>query len=95
MPIAENNGLKRGPYHSKWSAHRFEKKIMLCVFWNYERPVHWELVPDGHIIDGNLYKEQLQRVFESLKVKYSSRVNRDQALLQHDSKAKNRGISRH
>ena len=47
--------------------------------------MHWKLVPDGHVIDGNLYKEQLQRVYDDLKVKYPSRVNRGQALLQHDN----------
>lgn len=65
--------------------HQFEKKIMLCVFWNYEGPVHWELVPDGRAIDGKLYEEQLQRVYDALKVKYPSMVNRGQALLQHDN----------
>lgn len=67
------------------SPNRFEKKVMLCVWWNYEGPVHWELVPDGRAIDGNLYAEQLQRVHDALSTRYPAILNRGRALLQHDN----------
>lgn len=65
--------------------NRFEKKVMLCVWWNYEGPVHWELVPDGTAVDGNLYAAQLQRVYEALSTRYPALVNRGRAILQHDN----------
>ena len=53
---------------------------MLCVWWNFEGPVHWELVPDGRAIDASLYAEQLERVHDALSTK-----NRGKVLLQHDN----------
>ena len=44
---------------------RFEHKVMLCIWWNFEGPVHWELVPDGRAVNGNLYAEQLDRVCQT------------------------------
>jgi histone-lysine N-methyltransferase SETMAR len=67
------------------SSGRFEKKVMLCVWWNYEGPVHWELVPDGRAIDGNLYADQLQRVLDALSTRYPALLNRGRAILQHDN----------
>jgi hypothetical protein len=26
---------------------RFETKVLLCVWWNYEGPIYYKLVPDG------------------------------------------------
>lgn len=65
--------------------NRYEKKVMLCVWWNIEGPIHWELVADGRAIDAGLYSEQLERVHAALRSKYPSLVNRRQVLLQHDN----------
>ena len=35
----------------KW----FEPKVMLCVWWNLDCVIHWELVPNGRAIDVDLY----------------------------------------
>jgi histone-lysine N-methyltransferase SETMAR len=64
---------------------RFEHKVMLCIWWNFEGPLHWELVPDGRAMDANLYAEQLQRVHQVLCSRYPAMVNRKRALLQHDN----------
>lgn len=64
---------------------RFQEKAMLCVWWNYEQVIHYELVPDGQTINSDLYCEQLDRMYESLLVKYPALVNRGQVLLQHDN----------
>lgn len=64
---------------------RFGKKIMLCVWWNYEGILHFELVPEGRAINAELYCEQLDRVYEVLKVKYPALINRNQALFQQDN----------
>ncbi|WP_370716210.1 hypothetical protein [Sphingomonas sp. IW22] len=64
---------------------RFEKKVMLCVWWNFEGPIHWELVPDGRAIDATLYAEQLKRVHDVMSKRYPALVNRGRVLLQHDN----------
>jgi len=38
------------------------KKIMLCVWWDSEGVVHWEMRPMGMTINAEVYCEQLERV---------------------------------
>lgn len=64
---------------------RFERKVMLCVWWNYEGVIHFELIPNGKSIDSKLYSSQLHRMYEKLKEKYPSLVNRKRVLLQQDN----------
>jgi histone-lysine N-methyltransferase SETMAR len=33
---------------------RFEKKVLLCVWWNYEGLIYYELVPDGRSINAQV-----------------------------------------
>jgi histone-lysine N-methyltransferase SETMAR len=49
---------------------RFERKIMLCVWWNFKGIVHWELVENGRAVNGELYAEQLGRLHEALSHRY-------------------------
>jgi hypothetical protein len=30
---------------------RFKKEVLLCVWWNYEALIYYELVPDGCTIN--------------------------------------------
>ena len=55
---------------------------MLCVWWNVEGVVHWELVPAGRAVNGELYVE---RVHEALRRHYPSMIRRNQILLQQDN----------
>jgi histone-lysine N-methyltransferase SETMAR len=64
---------------------RFGKKVMLCVWWNFEGIVHFELVPNGRAINAELYCQQLERVYDKLKEKYPALVNRKRALMQQDN----------
>lgn len=34
---------------------RFSRKALLCVWWNFEGPIYFELVPNGRTIDASLY----------------------------------------
>ena len=65
--------------------NRFSKKIMICVWWNFEGVLHFELVPNGRAINAELYCQQLDRVYDKLKEKYPALVNRKRALFQHDN----------
>ena len=64
---------------------RFGKKVMLCVWWNYQGIVHFELLRDGLAVNATLYTQQLERVHEVLRTRYPGLVNRNQVLLQHDN----------
>lgn len=65
--------------------NRFEHKVLLCVWWNYEGPIHFELVPNGRAVTAQLYIEQLQRMYEILATKYPALINRKRAVLQQDN----------
>jgi histone-lysine N-methyltransferase SETMAR len=61
---------------------RFERKVMLSVWWNFEGIIHFELIPDGRAIDSNLYSQQLERVHAVLSERYPALINRHRVLLQ-------------
>ncbi len=54
---------------------------MLCVWWNVDGVVHFELVPDGRAVNAELYSEQLERVYNVLKQRYPTLIRRKRALL--------------
>ena len=64
---------------------RFSKKALLCVWWNFEGVIHFELVPNGRTIDADLYCAQLDRMYAALRRKYPALVNRKRALMQQDN----------
>jgi histone-lysine N-methyltransferase SETMAR len=65
--------------------NRFGKKVMICVWWNFEGILHFELVPNGKSINADLYCEQLDRVYDKLAEKYPELVRRKRALFQQDN----------
>jgi len=64
---------------------RFEPKVLLCVWWNYQGVIHYELIPGGRTINSDLYSEQLQKVCQVVRERYPALVNRRRLLLQHDN----------
>jgi [histone H3]-lysine36 N-dimethyltransferase SETMAR len=64
---------------------RFSRKVLLCVWWNFEGVIHFELVPNGRTIDADLYCTQLGRMYAALSEKYPALVNRKRVLLQQDN----------
>ena len=58
------------------------RKVMLCVWWDSEGIVHWELLGIGMTISADVYCEQLDRVQEALKEK---RPHREKVLILHDN----------
>lgn len=63
----------------------FERKVMLCVWWNFEGVIHFELVPEGLAINAQLYSQQLERMYAALGERYPALVNRKRVLLQQDN----------
>jgi histone-lysine N-methyltransferase SETMAR len=64
---------------------RFEKKVLLCVWWNYKGLIYYELVPDGHTINKEVYSQQLEKIYMVLLEKYPALVNRKRVLLRQDN----------
>ncbi|CAF1691162.1 unnamed protein product [Adineta ricciae] len=58
---------------------------MLCVGWNFEGVLHFELVPDGRTVNAELYCQQLDRVYDKLKEKYPTLFRWKSALFQQDN----------
>lgn len=65
--------------------NRFAAKILLSVFWNFEGPIYYELIPDGRNINSDIYCTQLQHMYEALSVKYPAVINRKRGLLIQDN----------
>ena len=61
------------------------RKIMLCAWWTGRRVVHYELLPTGQTVTGDLYSQQLERVQQALSQKDSALVNRKGVLFLHDN----------
>lgn len=59
------------------------RKTMLCVWWNMDGIVHFELLERNKTINAQLYIEQLQRLHVELERKYPNRHN--DVILQHDN----------
>ena len=71
---------------------RFGFKVMLCVWWNFEGVIYFELVENGCAINADIYTEQLDRVYAIIKGQYPGLVNREQLLLLHGGASPHRAI---
>jgi histone-lysine N-methyltransferase SETMAR len=54
---------------------RFKKKVLLCIWWNYKGLIYYELVPDGRMINAEVYSQQLEKMYMILLEKYPALVN--------------------
>jgi histone-lysine N-methyltransferase SETMAR len=54
---------------------RFEKKVLPCVWWNYEGLIYYKLVPDGRTINAEVYSQQLEKMYTVLLAKDPALVN--------------------
>ena len=59
-----------------------QKKIMLCVFWDIEGVVHWELLDAGTTLTAAIYSQQLEKVAVALRQK---RPLKSKVILQMDN----------
>jgi histone-lysine N-methyltransferase SETMAR len=64
---------------------RFKKKVLLCVWWNYEDLIYYELVPDGCMIDADVHSKQFEKMYMVLLKKYPVLVNQKHMFLQQDN----------
>jgi histone-lysine N-methyltransferase SETMAR len=60
-------------------------RLLLCVWWNYEGLIYYELVPGGRTINAEVYSQQLEKMYTVLLEKYPALANRKRVLLQQDN----------
>ena len=85
-PNKENQWLDPGQMAKPVAKRdRFSKKVMLCVWWNYEGIIYFELTPNNIAINSELYSEQLKRMHEVLSKRYPGLVNRKRVILKQDN----------
>jgi len=53
-----------------------KKKMVLCVWGDRKRIVHYELLPLGKTIDSDLYCQQLMRFKQWIQEKWPELINR-------------------
>ncbi len=59
------------------------KKTMICVWWDWEGLIHWEMLESNKTIDKELYLDQLRRVNEAIQLKRPDRQGG--VILLHDN----------
>ena len=59
------------------------RKTMLCVWWDWEGIIHWELLDRNQTVNAELYVQQMQRLNNAIQQKRPDRQYG--VLLQHDN----------
>jgi hypothetical protein len=49
---------------------RFDTKFLLCVWWNNEGIIYFELLENGYTVNAKLYCKQLERMHAALEDRY-------------------------
>uniref|UniRef100_A0A0K2UG07 Histonelysine Nmethyltransferase SETMARlike [Ceratitis capitata] n=1 Tax=Lepeophtheirus salmonis TaxID=72036 RepID=A0A0K2UG07_LEPSM len=52
-----------------------QRKVLLCVWWDWQGMIYYELLPDGQTINSALYCEQLDRLKPAIEQKRPALVN--------------------
>jgi histone-lysine N-methyltransferase SETMAR len=61
------------------------KKCLLCVWWDFNGVIHFELLKPGETITAEVYCQQLERLQQKLSDKRPALINRKGVILQHDN----------
>lgn len=61
------------------------KKRMLCIWWDRQGPVYYELLRQGETIDSTRYCQQLTQLEAAIKEKRPALANRKGIVFQHDN----------
>lgn len=58
---------------------------MLCIWWNTQGPVHYELLKPNERLNSEKYCQQLDDLSKALKKKRPALFNRKNIILHHDN----------
>lgn len=57
----------------------------LCVWWDYKRIVHYQLLLSSQIIDSNFYCQQLKKLCQAIEIKRPELIIRKGIIFHHDN----------
>ena len=60
-------------------------KVLLCVWWDWQGIIHYELLPYGQALNSDLYCHQLDRLDAALMQKRPSLINRGRIVFHQDN----------
>ena len=61
------------------------RKVLLCVWWDWQGIIHYELLPYGQTLNSDLYCQQLDRLNAALMQKRPSLINRGRIVFHQDN----------
>ena len=61
------------------------RKVLLCVWWDWQGIIHYELLPYGQTLNSDLYCQQLDRLNAALMQKRPSLINRCRIVFHQDN----------
>jgi len=64
---------------------RYQKKVMLSMWWNWKGLVFYELLPKNKTINSDVYCEQLQKLSDAIAQKRPELINRKGVVFHHDN----------
>ncbi|XP_017062383.1 histone-lysine N-methyltransferase SETMAR-like [Drosophila ficusphila] len=62
-----------------------DRKVLLCVWWDWQGIIHYELLPYGQTLNSDLYCQQLDRLKTALMQKRPSLINRGRIAFHQDN----------
>ena len=63
-------------------------KVMLCIWWDQQGVVYYELLKPGVTISGHLYRKQLIKLNAAIKAKRPEYATRHESIIFHDDNAR-------
>ena len=68
------------------------RKVLLCVWWDWQGIIHYELLPYGQTRNSDLYCQQLDRLNAALMQKRPSLLNRGRIVFHQDNSRPHRSL---
>lgn len=69
------------------------RKVLLCVWWDWQGIIYYELLPYGQTLNSNIYCQQLDRLKEAIAQKRPSLANKKGIVFQQDNARPHTSIS--
>lgn len=74
------------PSTSTAKPNRFGKKVMLCVWWDQDGIIYYELLKPGETVDAHRYHQQLIKLHRAIREKRPDyQYRHDKIIFQHDN----------
>ena len=78
-------GKQNGPPPTTPKAGLHPEKVMLCIWWDWNGVLYYELLPENQMINSNRYCSQLDQLKAALNEKHPELVNRKRIIFHQDN----------